>query len=356
MINKCRIGILLLALAFPAFTQTDDFIINQGMTYDGNVVRTSGDVIIFQNARLTGSCNTGSGDVNVLPYGRVDGQITTNSGYVTIGSGGRAQNIQTTSGNIIIEAGAIISGTLQSTTGSITIHADATVSGEVRTPYGDIIVDGGRVNDDLVTQEGFIQINNEAFIQDNVRVLNRGSGTHGQIVIYLGNCSRVGGDVESALTANNVLIDFYCGRVDGELVKVDTQGPIWTTTGGGGYDCSNLDEWATNVRYDSGDLVQYENVAYLCTGNNVRNKRPDLFPQFWSIQGDCSGGDSCAGLDEWEQWDRYYSGDEVQYEDRAYTCTGNNIRNKQPDLFPQFWDYDGDCGGGGSETCSTCND
>jgi len=215
-------------LAGIIWAQAENYVVPAGTTNNFDISLTSGDIIIFPNARQNGSCTTTTGDINVGESSRVDKLISTYSGYVTIGANATTKDVQTESGGIRIEAGATIRGDVTSTNGDIDIDPGATVEGSVESTFGNIVIKGATIEDDVITKDGDIVVNDASNVEGNIEVESRGAGTHAPLYVHIGNCSIVDGDVEAADDDDNVIVDFNCGRVDGALTDVETQGTEWT--------------------------------------------------------------------------------------------------------------------------------
>ena len=192
------IGLLTLLMAVPAFGASINKSIRVGDGEEsGGATTVNGSVTVGSDAVVTGGLRTVNGSIRVGSGSTIENANTIN-GSLTMDDGVETRDLGTVNGAVKVGEKSSVNGDVSAVNGSITLEKSALVTGEVGNVNGRIRIDGARVEGNLKTVTGDINLR-DAVIEGDLVVEEPGmwsnSGKKRKPRIIIGPGSRIAGDI-----------------------------------------------------------------------------------------------------------------------------------------------------------------
>ncbi|MCK5147336.1 hypothetical protein KAR48_11305 [bacterium] len=203
-------------------------------------------ILLFLAAFVLGGCNTSinksvyvedgerrrsgltsiNGNVTIGDECVIRGTCRSVNGTIRIGWNSKTGGLQAVNGSITVGKETNINGSIRSVNGSVRCSRDVTIRGDINSVNGDIKITATRVEEDIVTRNGDIDILDGSEVDGDIRIKRRkGSKNFKHITIHISGNSIVHGDIinEDRHTDVSVILK-EGGRINGitknvELIK-----------------------------------------------------------------------------------------------------------------------------------------
>lgn len=162
--NGVRVLIVaLLVLSVPAQGSVNKNIdIEAGATSEG-ARSVNGRVSVGDSATVSGKLSTVNGSIQVGQNATIQSAETVNGG-IRVGASTQAADLKTVNGSIEIEDQARVGGSVTAVNGRIALGPNSTVARSLSNVNGEIALSGGRVEGQVSTVSGSVDLSNGASI------------------------------------------------------------------------------------------------------------------------------------------------------------------------------------------------